>query len=802
MLEKSLIARRPSIAVDDIAAILLVFLSFTLQATVILELLIGNSKYFDFVLYATITVIVPPAVAAAFLLTEEQTPRRAYRTALTGSASLAVVAASCALIIFSVIIWVSGSNPSTWLPILYFVTAVIGLCHFVFLVILSLGLIDRWNLSSVLSFLKLEFNSLTITEFGALSAALVALLFAFQLDGRVPLLGTIWGLFGGLQPSPGVGAFIFAVLVGVLVVLGAVFLIHYASLLPSAKRQRMETKTLFASLVAVFVVYFDVRFNSDVLHFLTNAGPANQLLNSGGLPMVDTFSQYGLGPMLMTWVAFVFGGPNLHAANAMAQLHSLVLYCCLLVCLYRMTEHKLAAVWIGFFAISVLLSGWWYGNYSLNSVPSSMGLRYLPCALVVLSISLLGEHRRSSLLLTVSVTLCALWSSEILLGGCAIVSLFICLEFAKNRKWTQLFSSTFWSLLLPLFLAASIVSTFTILTVNQLPNLQPNLDFLMIYNMASEFWSIAATGQFLGWVAIAAAIGLCLSIAWYLSLQGAFSGSQPPSDNDPVQDESGLTSTVMIRRYAPVAGLTIVMSSYYVGRSVDFTLIIAFLPFAVLVIPAFLSLLAQPNQDNSVRRFLTAALGVVIATSIAFSIPAVFRADGPYKPLIISLISGDFPAAMNRFTLQPMIDQEANPNFFDTTGLAADAVRAIKTFSRDGARPTLLLGEHPTTPWSVHTDMVLLLANVGNRWPISYVLSDELSPTRTQQILSAKVDLKPQELVVVRADETFLGSLEAAILKRIQEEYVLCRQSFESDLVNVFTISTAGQCPDTSPKLD
>ena len=267
---------------------------------------------------------------------------------------------------------------------------------------------------------------------------------------------------------------------------------------------------LLALLMAVFVVWFDVRFNTDVLHFMTNAAPANQMLHAGGVPLIDTFSQYGQGPMLMTWLVFVLIEPNLHAANIMAQLHSMALHGCVLICMYRITRHKLAALWLGFFAIGVRLSGWWYGNHSLNSVPSSMGLRYLPCALVALSISLLNRDRQVSWLLNLSMMLCALWSTEILMAGVAITGLFLCPECARRPDIYRIGRSVVLVLVLPIAQAAMALSTMTYLAGGQLPDLRPLVDFLQVYNMTSEFWSIAASGQFFGWVAVAAASGLTL----------------------------------------------------------------------------------------------------------------------------------------------------------------------------------------------------------------------------------------------------------------------------------------------------
>ena len=186
-----------------------------------------------------------------------------------------------------------------------------------------------------------------------------------------------------------------------------------------------------------------------------------------------------------------------------------------------------------------------------------------------------------------------------------------------------------------------------------------------------------------------------------------------------------------------MAGLTAFMSSYYVGRSVDFTLIISFLPFSTLVIPTILVLFRQAQRGKMRNRYLTAIPILVVFLAVNFSFTALYRKNGPYSIAANQCLRygncspiGLAETLKQRYTLRPMLDQAANPNYYDTTGLAREAISLIQLYEPKRKKVALFLGIHPTTIWSVHTNTVLLHVGKGHSWPISYVVSDELNPAR------------------------------------------------------------------------
>jgi hypothetical protein len=520
------------------------------------------------------------------------------------------------------------------------------------------------------------------------------MLTTFYIGRGNPFSNVIVGLIAGLDPKPGWITLVLApsCAVGVLAVC---FRLIVSEREPQApKRDWISFVSRIAPALAVFSVsyfYFDYKFDTDVLHFLANVGPASQIVLADSVPMVTAFSQYGPGPMEVTWLAFLVTQPSFHAANILSQLHSIAFYSVILVCLYRMTPYRVSALWLVFFAVGVLLAGWWGGNGSLNNVPSSMGLRYLPNAILVLAISYLPRNRTLSASLFFAIVLSALWSFETLAGSIFIFGMFILILSVRERNIRGFFRGIVLGALAPVTVAVALTCGITLLWIGKFPDYWAYLQFALIYNMTSQFWSLDASGAFWGWIPVAVVVMAVLTLAWLSALK--------PGDADPPFD-----SDVLIHRFAPMAALTGFMSSYFAGRSVDFTLIISFLPFSALVIPAILAAFQDSMSGRKSSVQLGAVAGSIIFVALSFSFSALYRKGAPYSIAISECLYnrnctpvGLTKVAAQRFLLRPMLDQAANPNYFDTTGLAQEAISLIQRYAPDRRTIPLFLGIHPTT---------------------------------------------------------------------------------------------------------
>ncbi len=640
-----------------------------------------------------------------------------------------------------------------------------------------------------------------LTSHGAVAlAAGLAVLILLPANAGIWLLGIGAANSAALSPPAGSAITGVSLLYAGAIVAAVLLLIPFEARLRIGNPEYLDRllKVSVALLVPAFVLFYaDFALDTDVLHFMANVGPAQRIAVGNGTPLVDAVSQYGLGPMLATWAGIEVFGARFGVANIVAQAHSFALYAALLACLYRMTRHRLAAMLLGFAMVGLLLAGWWHGNANLNSVPSSMGLRYLPPALVVLCISLLPRGRAISWPLFVSLTLAVMWSFETLIGAIAIYGLFLVLVSIHQRSVGRFIRGTFAGVMAPLLTGFAVISAWTLIDAGVWPDFAAYFAFARLYNPASAFWALAASANFLGWVPVALvpATGLALAFA------AAFAGAGPARDALKGSQPDYPSAETLIYCVTPMAGLAFVMSAYFVSRSVPFTLIIALPPVAVLSICALLSATGRSLQGSRSYTISILLPGAALLAALSFSFQAVQRDGGPYQSMFgLCLHEGvctHFGLAgliSERTGARPMLDQSASRNYFDTSGLAAEAVDLIARFEPGRPEVALFLGIHPTTIWSVHTDTVLFLAGKTHRWPISFVLTDELNPLRGERIRSADVKLDEGEAVFLRADEDRLGELESSILAGIREVATLCPADLTGEHVHVYRVTYTGTC--------
>ena len=387
-----------------------------------------------------------------------------------------------------------------------------------------------------------------------------------------------------------------------------------------------------------------------------------------------------------------------------------------------------------------------------------------------------------------SMCLSSMWSYKLLLGSVAILGLFFLVLALRNRSVGGLVYQVVVGLIFPIMASVVFMSAMTLVWSGKLPDYPAYLNFALTYNPTSDFWSLAGDGSFLGWIIFAAAGMTVLSLAWLSALGGR-------------HRDFPWNSELLIYRFLPMAGLVAFMSSYFVGRSVDFTLIIAFLPMAALVIPAILKVFSLAPFGKRQVRYI--ALIVCLATflPLTFSIAALYRGGSPYAVALEECLnehvcspSGFAALIAARYPLRPMVDQRADPSYFDQSGLTTEAIDLINTYAADRKQIALFLGIHPTTIWSVHTNAVLMLVGKGHRWPLSYVLSDEINSMLRRSIIDADVKLQEGEPVFIRSDENRLGELEGAIVRKLRAEVRLCPLPGAGTMVSAYRVTWRPAC--------
>ncbi|MEQ1671380.1 MAG: hypothetical protein ABL893_11015, partial [Hyphomicrobium sp.] len=477
----------------------------------------------------------------------------------------------------------------------------------------------------------------------------------------------------------------------------------------------VQKGTLIGGMIAVALFYFDFSLSADTMHYMTNVGPALALLD-GATPMVNAFSQYGPGPVIATYAAFVIGSPTIGVANIIVQIFNLTFYNVWLACLFRMSRFKASAVFAGFFLIGTLYTGWGLSEQTnnINQFPSVIGFRYLPPLVMVLSISCLPSGARFSFGTFFSSMFATLWSFEACVGTLGIHIGFLAFLALSQHQSLRFFKDAVIALT-PVAVAISVMAMGTLIASGELPKIGIYLQFLSTYNLASPFWSLDPDPLFLGWIVPLLAVYLILTEAVG---RGVANGSSMTT----------LPSRALYYQYLPIGMLAVFMATYYLGRSVSYTLVLVLLPAGALAIPAGQWVLERFSVAPTAWKLLTGVFFAVASYVLGASLLSNTSKQSPYSLLLqecrdfarcnpVELLAG----LKQRIDAPPVIEVTGNrlsDKFFDKSGMIREAMDLISSQGADQKRITVLLG--PLGPrWHVASEVALMLTGRWHTWPRS-----------------------------------------------------------------------------------
>jgi len=553
--------------------------------------------------------------------------------------------------------------------------------------------------------------------------------------------------------------------------------------------QTVRTAALCVAVLATIIVFFDFSLANDLAHYLTNLGPALHLLHGGRL-MVDTFSQYGPGPVLITLIGLQIGPTTFGTAQITVQFCNLAYYGAWLICLYRMNRWKLAALLLGILSIAFFFASYIRGYGNINDAPSVVAFHYLPTLLMVLALSCLRPPQRHSLSTALATFVSGLWSVDTLIGTLGVHFAFLGLLGLRDRALTRLITDGLRAIG-PAVVAIIAMMLAVRLQAGVWPDYGTYLQYLSSYNPLATYWSIDANPLFFGWHAMLLAVFVVFADAWIRVLR------QTTHLTD-------MDDKVLSYRFVPMAALLMVQAAYFVGRSYPSALSLAILPFCAIAVPAILSVTAALVVTKGPARLLAlipVAIGLWVFTFTSLSL---FRQSSPYSLLLHEcrdLGRCSPPAIMRGLSetlhVRPLLEtvrRPINQGWIDTDDIVRDAVAMMIRWAPNEPKVTVLLGRlHPELSFTA-TELALVYAGKWSRWPRSFTLTDELVEPLAQRIIAAPVRLREGELVLVRRDETALGLIEAGILRRIRAEVTLCRLPDSSKGVIAYRVGGPTGC--------
>jgi hypothetical protein len=295
--------------------------------------------------------------------------------------------------------------------------------------------------------------------------------------------------------------------------------------------------------------------------------------------------------------------------------------------------------------------------------------------------------------------------------------------------------------------------------------------------------------MFFGWLPMFFAILLTLGEVWMRIFQRSIRVAA-------VDDET------LFYRFVPMASLLMLNLSYFVGRSVDYTLIMGLLSFSAIAIPPTLSAVAAILNASWPIRSLALLPVATALWALTFASVSLFRQNAPYSLLLHECrdVGRCSPSTLMRgldetVHIRPLLEHVPRPvtdGAFDNKGVIRDTLAMISRWAPDEPLVTVLLGNLVADLPAA--DVALMYSGKWNRWPRSFTLSDELVGPLAQRIIAAPARMREGEVVIVRSNETALGFLESAILTRIRSEVILCRLPGSSSEVVAYRATEKLNC--------
>jgi hypothetical protein len=740
-----------------------------------------HGKERDLALFIVGAFLLAPACAAAQLFLVRPDFRHPRSNLVESVNCWAAIAVLVALASMPFVMFVAGLPADFWFHNVWRVVAAGAALHVAGLSFVLLHVREHLPPASGV------LGSRTVQAVALLLALFATTVMLFLVDPTNRYVNLFIGLFAAppFSGEPGAFGLGLAILVAAFgIVAVAMSAKLEAALIPYGARtlRAARTAALCIAVAAAVIAFFDFSLASEIAHYLTNIGPALHLLHGGTL-MVDTFSQYGPGPLLITLLGLQIGPTTFGTAQVTVQLFNLAYYAGWLICLHRMTRWKLPGLLLGIFSIAFFLAAYVRGYGNINDAPSVLGLRHVPTLAMVLALSYLRPPARHSAFTALAAFISGGWSIETLIGTLGVHLGFLSVLGLRDRAIGRLFVDGALALL-PAAVAI-IVMTLAIGVQGAWPDYGAYLQFLSSYNPLAEYWSVVANPIFLGWLPVLLAIFVVWADAW----ARVFSRRARLAD---------ISDAALIYRFVPMAVLLMVQATYFVGRSVPTSLIFAVLPCCAIAIPAGLRVtaaLVTAKRPAALLALVPVAIGLWILT---FTFLSLFRQESPYSLLLHECRDLDrcSPAAIARGFNETIRQRNAlervrrpkQEGWHEYSGIVRDAMSMMNRWAPNEPAVTVLLGVHAS-------ELALMYAGKWDRWPRSYTGTDWMVMSIARRIVAAPVRLREGELVLVRRDETKLGFIEAGILQRIRAETTLCPLPESTNEVIAYRVAGASGCP-------
>jgi hypothetical protein len=519
---------------------------------------------------------------------------------------------------------------------------------------------------------------------------------------------------------------------------------------------------LTAAGVLALLLLFDYRLRTPTISYGPYLGPAVNALH-GGIPMLDTFSQYGMAYLVFA-LAIAWSGYSLAAVAALASAFNVAYFGTATFIAWKLASRRAVPF---LFAVAGVVAA--VGNYpfDINYAPSAWGMRFLPLFLLLAVLIATGRSKR--LLLPLIVPIASLWSAESCFASVCLIAGYLFVE--SRRRGISLLGSAFRAsaalayVALP-HLAASAVS---LLWYGRLPDYRSYFELIWAYT--GDYWSASPEPGFRLWLFHIAAYTTVLAFA--VSVRG-------PSESAKDKDTTALTCVSIVG---------VLQFTYFAGRSTTPQLVSVSLPLIILIVYAFANAAAalrlNPRSIPAASLFgatlfaaglMAGSAGTKLARAID---PRPVLPLGTYESSNSHLLAACLQLHWSScgIPIRRLVRPSQPSSEEDHVGgtefrQAMEAYEAMTLLESQGARVHAFITETPTLYFYLRRRLP---------WGLSNPLNDGLSATITAKAVeAAKKDIKNGDYVLIgRANPLEPASADIKIVDAIRNKLTLCGDALQ-----------------------
>jgi hypothetical protein len=572
--------------------------------------------------------------------------------------------------------------------------------------------------------------------------------------------------------------------------IGALFFAGFlvAALRPVRLRAPWPVTAICAISGAVLLLgLIDPYLMIDTLSYSPYVGPAFAVRN-GGIPMLDTFSQYG--PNFLIFAATFSFAQTIYMASAIVTILNTAMATAFVYIATELSLNRLfsfaASIFIVWFVHAAFL-------YNESYTPSVFAMRFLPPVLLVASLVRMPTSRSITPASGAATLLCALWSFEAILWGFLIYLAWLVVRGVGERRPMVEITRGVAGVLL-LVLGPHLVLTLIYLALFHSP---PRYDIyfeLVFVHLAGNYWLMLVEAGVRAWILFGFVYGSALAYVGYKALAGSAD----------------------MRRLAGIAALAVLgvlQFYYYVGRSATPLLVFISLPMMILVLMVCdWAVDALRTRARSGLPIL--AVPVLAAAFVFFATMGGVFADRMFEPisrdhqtatlLRVCLPGGD-PKLCSAGRMLGLITgadvaigeypaTESGGSLSYTHSENKAEFTLAQRFARESGRRVLLFGTDPVpvifhSPKEVAAQIVYPPHALG----IVYPSVDGLSPTLSARAIASLDGLRAGDIVIRGSLPIY--ELDQKALQVIESKWTLCpRDKLATVTASELAVPGQGTC--------